>query len=726
MSERANPAIAPMLLDTTVSQVGVHAITGCLMPAKQRGPSIEQHTGGFCFLKYTNRILKLLQINRFLMIDQCKLALLALAIVTSLPARSQQPLPEPLVQAVRKAVATNPDVQGKWNGFQAADSQRDIARGGYFPQVDLSASVGTETSATPTAARSTYSLATTQLTLNQILFDGMFTFNEVKRLSAAKLTRYYELLDATETAALEAVRAYADVVRYRELVDTATQNYAEHKQAAVLVEERANSGVGRRVDVEQANGRLALAESNLLTELTNLHDVSARYLRVIGEKPPATLPSLPEPFTLGVLPASKDILMHDGLRHSPALLASVQNARSNRIAIDSSKAAYLPRLDLQLYSTQGANTGGVVGDSNNQGAAVKLTYNLFRGGADRARNKQVVSLSEQARDLKEKTCRDVRQTLSLAYNDSKSLYEQLGYIDRHRLAAEKTREAYRQQFNIGQRTLLDLLDTQNEFFEASRSYINTRHSQAAAQARTLAAMGQLVATVGVTRSDIPNEKNAGLDSPAIDPEDLCPIEESIVDSLENIKAGLAAPVVPKLVTDCGRITLLPEENGKVGHITANHKKGGEAKADKAYATILDDCDKAVAGQSNAEEVKSRYNPAILALPAAARYYRINFQLGKTTMVPESQVVLKALLEDYSKTGAPEVVIIGHSDKLGSSASNLKLSQARAKVVYDMLTVNGAVPASDISSAWRGDKDPIPGTEGSKFEPRNRRVEIKIQ
>ena len=134
-----------------------------------------------------------------------------------------------------------------------------------------------------------------KLTLNQILFDGFFTSSEVHRLSAAKRTRYYELLEAAETTSLDAVKAYTDVVRFRELVDMATQNYVEHKQAAMLVEERVNGGVGRRADLEQANGRLALAESNLLTELTNLHDASARYLRVIGEVPAQSLPMLPEP-----------------------------------------------------------------------------------------------------------------------------------------------------------------------------------------------------------------------------------------------------------------------------------------------------------------------------------------------------------------------------------------------------------------------------------------------
>ncbi|WP_342618640.1 TolC family outer membrane protein [Rhodoferax sp. GW822-FHT02A01] len=660
-------------------------------------------------------------------------ASVALAFTAS--AQTKAPLPEPLLQAIHKAVATNPDVQAKWNAFKAADSQRDVAKAGFFPTVDLSASAGSESRVTGGVDLGSYSVNSAQITLDQILFDGLYTVNEVKRLGAAKLTRYYELLDASENAALEAAKAYADVVRYRELVDLATQNYVEHKQSTMLVEERANSGVGRRVDVEQANGRLALAESNLLTELTNLHDVSARYLRVVGEQPPASLPSLPDPFKLVTLPASAQALMLEGMRNSPTLLAAIQNARASRIAVDSAKAAYMPRVDFQVYANQGNNSGGVIGDSRATGAAVALTYNLFRGGADKAKEKQAVYLAAQAVNLQEKACRDLRQTLSVAYSDTRSLNEQLIYIDQHRLSAEKTREAYRQQFDIGQRTLLDLLDTQNEFFEASRSYINSRHDQAIAQARTLAGIGQLVVTTGANRDDVPSPQDAGLDTADLSQtESLCPIEETVVDTLEKIKAEAVIPSrakpapaavempTPAGADKCGRITLLPDEDGKVGRVFVKDGKGDEVKLETAYAASLDDCQKVTPGQST----DPRYKAMVKKLPEAARYYRINFVLGKDEMLPESATVFKFLLEDYRKTAAPEVTLIGHSDKVGDPATNLRLSQKRAKAVYDLLTKDGAVPKSDIEQAWRGDKEPLPGTEGAKSEPRNRRVEVKIQ
>ena len=121
-----------------------------------------------------------------------------------------------------------------------------------------------------------------------------------------------------------------------------------------------------------------------------------------------------------------------------------------------------------------------------------------------------------------------------------------------------------------------------------------------------------------------------------------------------------------------------------------------------------------------------FKPIVDKLPAAARFYRVHFVLGKDEMLPQSEAVFKSLLEDYRSSPAPEVTLIGHADKIGTPELNQALSERRAKAVYNLLTKEGAVAASDISQAWRGDNDPLPGTEGAKVEPRNRRVDVKIQ
>jgi adhesin transport system outer membrane protein len=104
-----------------------------------------------------------------------KFSLLALAVLASLAVQAQN-LPDPLIQAARKAVANNPEVQARWNGFKAAGDEQGVARGGFFPRVDLSASTGRESRINPTQGNlGSYDINATQLTLTQMLFDGLFT-----------------------------------------------------------------------------------------------------------------------------------------------------------------------------------------------------------------------------------------------------------------------------------------------------------------------------------------------------------------------------------------------------------------------------------------------------------------------------------------------------------------------------------------------------------------------
>lgn len=577
-----------------------------------------------------------------------------------------QTLPDPLVKAVQKAIVSNPEVQARWHNFKGAHAERDAASAGYRPQVDLNVGAGHEHQKYPgpTTYLTDYDRTGGSLTLTQMLFDGMYTSSEVKRLGYAKLTRYYELMEASENIGLEAIRAYADVARYTELVEEAKANYVEHKQTAQHIEQRSSAGVSRRVDLEQANGRLSLAESNLLTEVSNLHDVSARYIRIMGEAPPMKMPALPEGMTLRNVPGSATDAMKAGLVNSPTINAAYENVRSAKAQIESRKAAYMPRVDFRLRESWGRNVNGWAGNSNIQVAEVVLNYNLYRGGYDQAREKQAVEYQYQARDLQEKACRDVRQTLAIAYNDVHKLKEQLVYLDQHRLSTEKAREAYRQQFDVGQRTLLDLLDTQNEFFQSSRAYIDARYNKIIAEARTLASMGKLNATVGVERPDQPSAQDAGQDRGELGPEELCPFDTPELAVIDKAKLVADAPV----------------------------------RARVSAPAVL---------------------PAKVTLSSDAL-----FDFDKSSLKAEGQKNLDDLLAKMKGQSYEVVLATGHTDGVGSEAYNQKLSVARAESVKAYMVSQG-LPADKIRVEGKGKSQPIASNDTEEGRAKNRRVEVTL-
>jgi adhesin transport system outer membrane protein len=447
----------------------------------------------------------------------------------------------PLLDAVRKAVANSPEVQSSWHGYLAATAARDVARGGYLPRLDFNAGLGKRWRKEPKQDSDSWSYSGVGLDLRQMIYDGFATSSEVKRMGYNRLMRYYELLETSETAGLEVVRAYADVQRYRELVEAAKTNYAVHKQLHDRLNDRASAGVSRRVDLDQAIGRLALAESNLLTELSNLHDVSARYQRLVGDLPPDVMPPLADNLGNVQLPENVVAALNTAYVNNPTFNAAIENVRASQANRDLARSNYHPKLDLlartgvdrNLNDRDGTTTSGdrsrgdLKGNTRESSVELRMNFNIFRGGSDAARVRQAGEEVEQARDLREKACRDLRQTLVIAYQDIHSLNEQLGYRERHYQMTGKARDAFRQQFDIGQRTLLDLLDTENEVFVSHRNLTDARFNLLIAQARTLAGMGQLLRTLGVVREDLPSLQDIGQDRNTVATADMCPADAPV-------------------------------------------------------------------------------------------------------------------------------------------------------------------------------------------------------
>lgn len=451
-----------------------------------------------------------------------------------------------LADFTQKAVLKNPDVLSRWHAFRAATREIDVAGGAYLPRLDLSAGSGRESNKAPLADAASFTRGSLALTLTQTLYDGFATRDEVRRLNHAQLTRYYELLDVSESVALETTRAYLDVLKNRKLAELTQDNYVNHRKVFEQIKEKVKAGVGRRVDLEQASGRLALSEANLVSDSANVHDVSARFQRVVGELPPA---EMAKPAAIGnpIPPNAADAHLSVAIEFHPAVLAAVENVRSSRYDLDGRRSRYQPKVDLRLSQTDGVNTGGDIGRHSNTVAEVVLNWNLYNGGSDFARTDQFAERLNAAMYQRDKVCRDIRQALAIAYNDVWKLTEQIRYLEQHQLAIEMARGAYIKQFEIGQRSLLDLLDTENELYQAKRAYVNAEFDLIAAHARTLAGMGNLAKSLGLSRletANLPELLGTGSDAPESCPSEAPSGMEIRKDELDARAIAEAKPPEP--------------------------------------------------------------------------------------------------------------------------------------------------------------------------------------
>jgi adhesin transport system outer membrane protein len=598
--------------------------------------------------------------------------------------------------AAQKAVVDNPEVQVRWHNFLAAGHERDIVKGGYLPRVDVYAGAGRERywQDRRDPSGQYYNRTDATISLTQMLYDGFATRNELRYMDHARLARYFELVSVSEDTALEAVRAYLDVVRYRTLTTLAEENYGIHKEIIGKVDQQVRAGVSRGVDLEQAGGRLALALANRMTEYSNLHDVSARFLRVVGEIPPPDL-EVP-PLMISGMSYDAYNAQVAGAQGNPGIRAAMANLEAMYARRDSRRSTYHPQLDFRARHSTGRERQAIRGRSDESVAELMLSLNLFNGGSDRAALAQAQQFVSRAAYERELACNNMRQTVAIAYNDIRNLGEALIYLDDHQLAMAKVRDAYRAQFNIGQRTLLDLLDAENEYFESRRAYVNARHDYALAHVRSHAATGQLLQALELQRVDLSKEVDFRLAVNQADPLTFCP-PQVVADSVI-----LPASYADEMITD----------------------SDGDSVMD-AY----DLCPDTPVGV----KVDALGCPLSISMAAPGAVVevlrstlKINFAFDSAE-IPAADVTEVSRIADFMKHyDNTKVMIEGHTDNIGSHAYNQRLSQARANAVRNRLVMVHGIDAERVRAIGYSFDHPLGTNDTAEGRALNRRVDAVSQ
>ncbi|MDI1244176.1 MAG: OmpA family protein, partial [Rhodoferax sp.] len=266
-----------------------------------------------------------------------------------------------------------------------------------------------------------------------------------------------------------------------------------------------------------------------------------------------------------------------------------------------------------------------------------------------------------------------------------------------------------------------LLDSQNEYFEATRTYINARHNQAAAQARTLAGMGQLVTALGAKRADLPEAEAVGQDRPQMDSTDMCPFELTEVDTVDAIKARFAKPVA-SVKAPGSYVVLIPSPDGSIGRVTVQGKQGATELTQSGQAVSLD------GGATFAVEkqkIQQDFGPAIAAQPPLPEQFVLYFRKGGTQLTKESQAVMPKLLARAKERKTLDVWLIGHTDTVGNAKLNNALGLKRAQSIATQFKKLGLKDAAMTIESY-GELSPQVATPNETDEPRNRRGEVTLR
>ncbi|MGB7800670.1 TolC family outer membrane protein [Buttiauxella sp.] len=402
---------------------------------------------------------------------------------------------ESLQNTVEHALSSHPEVNASVNSRYSAEQDLRAARGGYLPSLNLNAEAGQKNlnDATTRAGGNNNGMNLSPndatVSLDQNVFDGFATTSEVGRQKATVDSRAFTVLNVSETTALNVVQAYLDVLQREEYVRLAQDDLANHERIYDQIRLRTDQGVGRSGDLMQAEARLAQARNNLLTEQTNLEDANTTFVSVTGAAPENL--SLPESID-GKLPKSLEDAKRVMEANNPLLKSANADIEAAHQQYQAAKSTFYPRVDVSLSHSISNDTDTTRAHSEEWQAMVKLHYNLYQGGSDKAAMDSRAYLEKQAQDVRNNTLRQMNQEIGLAWSALKNARDQLpaaaDYADR----SVKVRTAYQDQFSLGERTLLDLLDSENEVFSSKRRLVELRYLEISSGYRIFARTGELL------------------------------------------------------------------------------------------------------------------------------------------------------------------------------------------------------------------------------------------
>ncbi len=432
------------------------------------------------------------------------LATVLAAIWLANPAYSAEDKNLTLQEAVEKGVLTNPEYAVVANDRRAVDEELNQARALYLPPIDARAEGGWEHTDTPTIEDESLIRKRVSLTLTQMLFDGWGTKKEVERQEARVHSTSSRVAEAAEFAGLDTVEGFFEVLRQRDLLAIAQANVDDHLRILNKIQEGASAGTVTDGDLAQANARLAQAKATVSSINEDLRRAESLFVQKTGDFPGSLVfPDVPR----SSLPASVEDAVRTAITASPTLAVFEADVDVAKAEAEGTGSTLYPEIDLEVNGTVGHDVDGIEGNENRASALAVMKWNLYRGGGDQARQREFIYRHALAKERRAAAARKVEKDVRDTWSGMVSANERAQEYMNQAQANEKVASVYLDQFSLDRRTLLDVLDSQNELFVSRSNHVNALYTEIFGVYRALALEGQLFKTLGLEH---PREANVVL------------------------------------------------------------------------------------------------------------------------------------------------------------------------------------------------------------------------
>lgn len=406
-----------------------------------------------------------------------------------------------LKSAISAAIDSHPEINQAIQNKEAIEFEREQAKGLYLPRVSIEASAGVRR--LENATRRTIGIEDQTLwpleaglVAEQTIWDSGYRSAEKRRQAARIDGAALRVGERSQFVALNVTRQYLDYMLQQRVVAAAEDNIAFHRKLLGDLGEGVSQGSISIADQQQAEERLQAAlvrKSEAEQDLTNAA-ISFRTLTGLS----IDQVSMPDPVTSAVPPTLEEAI-GAARTHNPLIREAEADIQAARAVVDEAQSELGPTVTLEGRGRVGEDVDGFKGSTNDVQGRVVMRWQLFNGGINRAKVQEMTRRASEARFRLSQRQREAEEDVRTAWNRWDTEKKRLADLSRQGTVSDSLLVSYREQFNVGRRSLLDVLDSQNTRFNTQVRSETARFSEIFAQYQILAATNQLLDTLGIAQ-----------------------------------------------------------------------------------------------------------------------------------------------------------------------------------------------------------------------------------
>lgn len=404
-----------------------------------------------------------------------------------------------LRDAVQAALTTNPEIRQAVANKAATAEERVQGQGAYYPRISVESSAGVRALRNPTRKRigiadNTLYPIEGDLIVDQLIYDSGGREAEIRRQAARTDAAAARVEERSEYVALNVARTYIDYLLQQRLVAIAQDNVTFHQKLAGDLREGVAKGSISIADQQQAEERLQAARAKVTDAQEDLDSAGITFRTLTGI--PIDTVSMPPDLT-PCMPASIEEAEAAARQNNPRVKEAIADLATAREEIHAAKAELGPKFSLEGRARAGHDIDGFEGRTTDLQALGVIRWTIYNGGQKEANVREQQNRADEVHGRLFERTRSAEEDVRSAWSRLKNQTALASELEIQGRISDDLLLSYREQFNIGRRSLLDVLDAQNSRYNVQQQTETARLAKVYAQYRVLAAESRLIGCLNV-------------------------------------------------------------------------------------------------------------------------------------------------------------------------------------------------------------------------------------